>query len=116
MRNLLAFLGAAVLVFFGVGLYLGWYHIYRGPTSTPGHSRIEFDINQDKISSDVKQGTDKIKDAIDKATNDPNAATTPATPPDSKPSSSAATTNKVDAAKNLIRDASDWYSPESKKK
>ena len=115
MRNLLAFLGAAILVFFGVGLYLGWYHIYRGPTSTPGHSRIEFDINQDKISSDVKQGTDKIKDAIDKATNDPNAAATPATSADNK-SSSATTTNKVDAAKNLIRDASDWYSPESKTK
>ncbi|MFL5342582.1 MAG: hypothetical protein ACJ8F7_20815 [Gemmataceae bacterium] len=76
MRNLLAFLGAAVLVFFGVGLYLGWYHIYRQPSDTPGHSRLEVDINQSKISSDVKEGAGKVKNAIEEATSNPNAPKT----------------------------------------
>ncbi len=111
MRNMLAFLGMAVLVFFGVGLYLGWYHIYREPSSTPGHSRIEFDIDQNKISSDVKQGASKIKDAIDNATTNPTAPTTPTT--DKK--TDAAPTSKTDTAKDLVRDASGWFSPEKRK-
>ena len=112
MRNMLAFLGMAVLVFFGVGLYLGWYHIYREPSSTPGHSRIEFDIDQNKISSDVKQGAGKIKDAIDNATTNPTAPTTPTT--EKKPDAASAT-SKTDAAKELVRDASGWFSPDKKK-
>jgi hypothetical protein len=80
MRNFLAFLGAVVVVFLGAGYYLGWYKIDR-EASTAGHSRLQVDIDQDKIGKDVKSGADKVKNVIDK--NAPDAKV-----PDSKPLSS----------------------------
>src|SRR5262249_40180956 len=102
MRNFLAFIGAAVLIFFGVGMYLGWYHIYRTPTSDPGHSKLEIDINKDKIGSDGKDGATNDKEAIDKTTTNPNdtAPTTPAKTP------STSKTGLLDLAND------GWYSPE----
>jgi hypothetical protein len=79
MRNFLAFLGAAIVAFLGVGYYLGWYKIDREP-STPGHSRLQVDIDQDKIGKDVKNGADKVKSAIDK-----NTTSDPAPAADTKP-------------------------------
>jgi hypothetical protein len=66
MKNLLAFLGAAVLVFVGVGLYLNWFHIARGP-AVAGHKAFNIDLNTDKIKSDAEKGGEKVVDAIEKA-------------------------------------------------
>jgi hypothetical protein len=86
MRNLLAFIGAAILTFLGLGWYLGWYNIVRQPSDT-GHSRLEVDINQDKISKDVQKGAqeggNKVKEVFDKnapADSTLPAQTSPATP------------------------------------
>lgn len=66
MKNLLAFLGAAVLVFAGVGLYLNWFHIARGP-AVAGHKAFNIDLNTDKIESDAQKGGEKVLSAIEKA-------------------------------------------------
>jgi len=65
MRNFLAFVGAAVVVFLGLGWYLGWYNI-TPEKAGPGQTRIQVDINKDKIGSDVKKGAEKVEDFIDK--------------------------------------------------
>lgn len=78
MRNFLAFVGASVVVVLGLGYYLGWYRV-TPQKSTPGQARLQLDINQDKISEDVKygaqKGAEKIQELIDK--NRDNSATTP---------------------------------------
>jgi hypothetical protein len=80
MRNLLALLGAAILTILVVGWYLGWYNISSTPSNTSGHSKLEVDINSDKIGQDVKKGEQNVQDFIEKKTpaNAPN--TTPAAP------------------------------------
>jgi len=124
MRNFLAFLGAAILTLLGVGWYLGWYKVDRQP-STPGHSRLQVDIDQDKIGKDVKTGAGKVKDVIDKNTSDP------ALPADKKPVSGinpAAPFAPVDANGGSSRDgkrkvaegvadmiADGWFAPPDKK-
>jgi hypothetical protein len=85
MKNTLALIGAAVVVFLGLGLYLGWYTFKREPAS-PGHTRLQVDINQDKIGKDVKTGADKVKEAIDKAQKDYDKNNpTPSTSTSAKP-------------------------------
>lgn len=124
MRNFLAFLGAAILTLLGVGWYLGWYKVDRQPSS-PGHSRIQVDIDQDKIGKDVKTGADKVKDAIDRNTSDT------APPTDKKPVSGinpAAPFAPADSTGDLSRDgkrkvaqgvadliADGWFAPSDKK-
>ena len=65
MKNLLAFLGAAVLVFVGVGVYLNWFH-HRPRPSAAGHKAFNIDLNTDKIKSDAEKGGEKVVDAIEK--------------------------------------------------
>ena len=66
MKNLLAFLAAAVLVFAGIGWYLNWFHVNDAPAA-PGHHAFSIDLNGEKIGSDVKEGSEKVVDAIEKA-------------------------------------------------
>ncbi len=66
MKNLLAFLAAAVLVFVGVGWYLDWFHVQPAP-AVAGHHAYSIDLNADKIQADVQQGGEKVVDAIEKA-------------------------------------------------
>lgn len=70
MRNMLAFLAAAVLVFLGLGWYLDWYSFKNLPTGTPGHQSFNIDINKDKITRDVEKGVqkgeEKVHEVIDK--------------------------------------------------
>ena len=56
MRNLLAFIGGAAVTFAGLGWYLGWFQIATLPGSAPGHAKIAFDVNTDKIQHDVSEG------------------------------------------------------------
>jgi hypothetical protein len=65
MRNFLAFVGAAIVVFLGLGWYLGWYNITPEKTDT-GKTRIQVDINKDKISNDVKRGASNVEGFIEK--------------------------------------------------
>ena len=68
MRNLLALLGLALVLFFAIGYYRGWYDFTKSPTPT-GQS-IQFDVHTKKIGEDVERGGkavgEKIHDLIDK--------------------------------------------------
>lgn len=55
MRNLLAFVGAVILVVGGLGLYLGWFKIQKEPDAGPGTSRYQFEVDQNKIHQDVQR-------------------------------------------------------------
>lgn len=69
MRNLLAFLAAAVLTFAGLGWYLDWYKVQSTPTLA-GRTNINIDIDAKKISEDVhqgiKKGEEKLHSALEK--------------------------------------------------
>src|SRR5262245_41380929 len=87
MRNILALLAAAVLVFAGVGWYLGWYEISR-TTDSDGHPNITIDLNNQKITEDLKKGEQKVHNLItrDKQTGDrqrvaPESPPVPPPPP-----------------------------------
>lgn len=64
MRGLFTLLGLALVAFLIVGYMRGWYTISKNSGSEPGHSRIEIDLNRDKINKDVKATGDRIGDAI----------------------------------------------------
>jgi hypothetical protein len=117
MRNLLALLGAAILTILVVGWYLGWYNISSAPSGTSGHSKLEVDINSDKIGQDVKKGEQNVQDFIEKKGDANSPSTTPAGPaapktsvpspftppadPNAKPSGQS---RAEDALKDLIID------------
>jgi hypothetical protein len=65
MRNLLAFLAAAVLAVAGVGWYFGWYRIQSIPAQ-PGHRAVHIDIDSEKIGEDLSKGEQKIHEALEK--------------------------------------------------
>jgi hypothetical protein len=61
MRNLLALGALLILVFVGLGWYLGWYKIVGAPTGD-GHTKIQIDLNTNKIKTDVGKGEAKVHD------------------------------------------------------
>jgi hypothetical protein len=69
MRNLLAFLAAAVLVVAGLGWYLDWYKIESVPTPG-GHEEVNIDIDGKRITADVEKGAErgaeKLHDVLQK--------------------------------------------------
>jgi hypothetical protein len=69
MKNLLAFVAAAVMMFAGVGWYLDWFQVL-GSTGASGHYSVNVDIDGTKIKEDVQKGEAKVADAIDKARKD----------------------------------------------
>ena len=69
MKNLLAFLAAAVLMFAGVGWYLDWFQVFNGPAAS-GHHVFSVDLDEGKIQADVKKGEAKVADVIEKARKD----------------------------------------------
>jgi len=66
MKNLLAFVAAAVIVFLGVGWYLDWFRVVGAP-SPAGHRAYHVDVNTDKIGTDVHKGEQKVIGAVEKA-------------------------------------------------
>jgi hypothetical protein len=64
MRNLLAFLAAAVLTFAGVGYYLDWYQV-RSDNGPTGHKTVNIDLNSPKIIQDVHTGVVKSEQKLD---------------------------------------------------
>ncbi len=73
MRNLLAFLATAVLVFLGLGWYLNWYS-FRSVPADPGHRSYTIELNSDKISRDISKGEDKLSHALEKDKSSDSAA------------------------------------------
>ena len=63
MKNILALLAFALLVFAGVGWYLGWYKIQSTPTAD-GHRQISIDLNTPKITDDLNTGKEKLRDLL----------------------------------------------------
>lgn len=63
MKNILALLAFGLLVFAGVGWYLGWYKIQSTPTAD-GHRQISIDLNTPKIKEDLNTGKEKLRDLL----------------------------------------------------
>ena len=63
MRNLLALLGAALVVFAVVGWYRGWYQFETEP-GAGGQRDVKIEINGPKIEKDLHQGTQKLENAL----------------------------------------------------
>ena len=82
MRNMLALVGAAVVVVAGLGWYLGWYRI-EAESAAPGYRSFDVDINTAKISQDLKQGKDKLSKAL--AGDGQPTAAPPARPVEAQP-------------------------------
>jgi len=65
MRNLLATIGGAVVLFLGLGWYLGWYYFAVKP-NTSGALGFEGEVKTDKIKDDAK----KFGETVSKATSE----------------------------------------------
>jgi hypothetical protein len=65
MRSLFTFLGAALVTFLALGWYFNWYTISR-PTTADGRTRIEIDVNGNKIKSDLKAGEQRVGEFLNK--------------------------------------------------
>ncbi|VTS02530.1 RodZ family helix-turn-helix domain-containing protein [Tuwongella immobilis] len=65
MRNLLALVGLVVVVFGGLGSYLGWYKVTRQP-STDGEVHLGVKVDTSKIKQDahnaIERGGEIIQD------------------------------------------------------
>jgi hypothetical protein len=61
---MLALLGLVIVLFAGLGWYLGWYHVAVSPTAD-GHKKIEFDVDSSKLKDDVSTGIEKGKEFVD---------------------------------------------------
>lgn len=73
MRNLLALVGLAVVVFLGLGWYLGWYSFVLTPGSDGGY-QFQGVVKSKKIGEDVQQAREKVGKIL-------SAGPTEATPP-----------------------------------
>jgi hypothetical protein len=86
MRNLLALIGAVVVLFAGLGWYLGWYTFALEP-SVNGKQRIQLDVDTDKLTGDVERFGKTIGSAVQRAKDDssngqPGEFVGPPLPPD----------------------------------
>jgi hypothetical protein len=64
MKNLLALVGAVVVLVGGLGWYLGWYK-FGTATDGKGHVKTDLDWNVDKVKTDLKKGEQTIESFID---------------------------------------------------
>jgi hypothetical protein len=65
MRNLLAFLAAALLTFAALGWYLDWYNVTSTPLSG-GHREVKINLNTPKIGEDFEKGGQKVRQMLEK--------------------------------------------------
>ena len=71
MRNLFALIGAAVVLFSGLGWYLGWY-TFALESAAGGKQRLQLDVDTDKLTDDVEQFGKTIGSAVQRAKDDPS--------------------------------------------
>jgi predicted negative regulator of RcsB-dependent stress response len=64
VRNLLSLVGLIVVVFLGLGYYLGWYQ-FAISKNTNGNTNISFDVNTNKIKDDASKGASRVGDMVD---------------------------------------------------
>lgn len=64
MRNLLALIGLVVVVFLGLGWYLGWYQLHWS-TNSDGKTDVNLSLNNGKIVGDLKTAKDKASQFLD---------------------------------------------------
>ncbi len=60
MRNLLALIGAVVVLVVGLGWYLGWYTLGTEP------GKVEVDFHTKKIADDIKKGSQSVGDLLNR--------------------------------------------------
>jgi hypothetical protein len=72
MRNLLALVGAAVILVAGLGWYLGWYQLSTEPGSD-GHMKVNVDVNTKNVKKSEQQTIDFLKKETSGITNPPKA-------------------------------------------
>jgi hypothetical protein len=76
MRNLLALTALVLLVFLGLGWYLGWYKI-QSTSTADGHRHIQIDVDANKVKTDVNKGETKLHDILtDRNDNGPQNGST----------------------------------------
>ena len=63
IRNLLALLALALLVFAGVGYYKEWYTL-KWLTGADGHTTIAVDLDKKKVENDLNAGKEKVVEVI----------------------------------------------------
>jgi hypothetical protein len=74
MRNLLALVGLALVLFAGLGWYLGWYKVKTAPAD-PGHHNVNIDVNTKKISTDLHNGEQHLQQWLDTSKDGKSAPT-----------------------------------------
>src|SRR5205814_9378534 len=72
MRNLCALVGFVVVVFLGLGWYLNWYKL-NWSTASDGRAKIGLDVDTNKVTGDLKAGTEKAGAFIDNLKTQPAA-------------------------------------------
>lgn len=105
MRNLLALIGLAVVLFFGLGWYFNWYSFAVQP-GVDGQRRIELNVNTNKIVSDTKSGVETVGEVIKNRSSDETPATnrtTPSSTPAAADTPNAATANTDNGKSQPIR-------------
>jgi len=69
MRNFLALIGAIVVLFVGLGWYLGWYSFALSP-GAEGKQRLQVDVDTKRIADDAKKVGQAANNVIQSATKD----------------------------------------------
>jgi predicted negative regulator of RcsB-dependent stress response len=70
VRNLLSLVGFVVVVFLGLGWYLGWYQ-FAISKNTNGNTNISFDVNTNKIKDDASKGASRVGEFVDSLKKEP---------------------------------------------
>lgn len=55
MKNFLAWVGALILSVAGVGWYLGWYAVEKGPSPVKGQKNFQVQVSTEKIEEDTRK-------------------------------------------------------------
>jgi hypothetical protein len=63
MKNLLALVGAVVVLVVGLGWYLQWFK-FGSESGTPGHPKFNVEVEADKIKADLKKGKETVGEFI----------------------------------------------------
>jgi hypothetical protein len=63
MKNLLALVGAVVVLVVGLGWYLQWFK-FGSESGTPGHPKYNVEVESDKIKADLKKGKETVGEFI----------------------------------------------------
>jgi hypothetical protein len=63
MKNLLALVGAVVVLVVGLGWYLQWFK-FGSESGTPGHPKFNVEVEADKIKADLKKGKATVGEFI----------------------------------------------------